>query len=103
MADGEIRKGDIGTVFTITVMDGSAAVDISTATTKNIVFKKPDKTILPKAGSFVTDGTDGKISYTTVSGDLSKAGEWCVQGAIVMPAGTWKTDIDHFTVYANLE
>ncbi len=102
MAANEIHKSDIGTVFEITIKDGSAVVDISGATTKNILFKPPTATLLTKAGVFSTDGTDGKIKYTTISGDLSESGVWQVQAHIVTPAGEWKSDIIKFSVYDNL-
>ena len=47
MAANEIHLNDIGTQFLLTVKDGSSAVDISSATTKQIIiknvsyFKKP--------------------------------------------------------------
>lgn len=34
------------------------------------------KTVVP---SLVTDGTDGKVEYTTISTDLDKAGNWRAQ------------------------
>jgi len=98
----EIHVNDIGTVFTITIREGTAPVDISTATTKNIIFKRQDQSINTVAGSFVTDGSDGQITYSTVSGDLSVSGEYCIQAKIVMPAGTWNSEVDHFDVYKNL-
>jgi len=98
----EIHVDDIGTVFTITIKDGADAVDISTATTKNIVFKQPDKTLVTQSGSFVTDGTDGKIQYTTVSGDLADAGNWSLQAEIVITSGEWSSDIYGFEVHKNL-
>lgn len=102
MAANEIHLNDIGTVFEVTILDGSSAVDISAATTKQIIFKKKDRTILTAAGTFVTDGTDGKIKYTAVSGDLSVVGEWSIQAYIVTPSGEWRSDISTFTVHSNL-
>ena len=40
MASNEIHKNDIGTVFKVTIKDGSSAVDIYTSTTKQLIFKK---------------------------------------------------------------
>lgn len=102
MAADEIRVGDVGTVFSLTISDGSAAVDISSATTKQILFQKPDGTKLTKDANFATDGSDGIITYAAIAGDLDSAGYWQIQAYIVMPAGTWKSDINRFLVHSNL-
>ena len=40
MAANEIHVNDVGTKFLVTVTDGSIAVDISSATTKQLIIKK---------------------------------------------------------------
>ena len=59
MASNEIHKNDIGTVFKVTIKDGSSAVDISTSTTKQLIFKKPSGQKLEANASYYTDGSDG--------------------------------------------
>lgn len=98
----EIHVNDIGTTFTVTIREGKTALDISTATTKDILFKRPDKTLLTVAGAFVTDGTDGKIIYTTVDGDLNDKGRYCIQAKVVTAAGSWNSEVDFFEVFKNL-
>lgn len=103
MAANEIRVGDIGTQLKVTIKNGSAAQDISGYTTKTFIFKKPDGTTATKDGSFITDGTDGLVAYTTQSGDLDVAGEWRFQVLLSNTAPTQnKTDILRFTVHNNL-
>ena len=102
MAEGEIHEDDIGTVFEVTVQDESGIVDISGATTKEIIFRKPDETVVTKTASFTSDGTDGKIRYSIIADDLNMVGKWSIQGKVIIPAGTWHTDIDIFQVYPNL-
>ena len=76
-----IHVGDVGIVFTITIVDAdSVAVDISGATDKVLFFRKPSRTRVRQAAEFVTDGTDGQLQYTTVAGDIDEAGSWQVQG-----------------------
>ena len=41
MPANEIHLNDVGTKFLVTIMDGSSAVDISTASTKQIIIQKP--------------------------------------------------------------
>jgi hypothetical protein len=98
----EIHLGDIGTVFEITLKDCDTPVNVSTATTKQIIFQKPDKTNLTKTATFSTDGSDGKIRYVTVASDLSVKGTWKIQAKVVMPSGTWSSNIETFKVYENL-
>lgn len=102
MAANEIHKDDIGTIFEVTVKDGSIAVDVSGATTKDIIFKKPNGSTLTKASVFVSDGTNGKIKYTSIAGDLDVIGVWKIQSHLVLSGGTWKTDVGSFEVFDNL-
>ena len=102
MPANEIHQNDIGTAFTITIQDGTTAVDISTATTKKIVFKKPSCTKLTYDTAFVSDGTDGKIKYNVVAGDLDEVGTYKLQSYVVISDGTFYTDITSFKVYRNL-
>lgn len=99
----EIHVGDVGTIFEVTVTDSGVAVDISAATTKQIIFAKPDGTIVVKDAVFVGTGTDGKLKYTTIANDLDLKGDWRLQVKVVLPSGTWKSDIQEFKVYLNLE
>jgi len=98
----DFHVGDIGTPIEFEAREDGAAIDISTATSMDITIKRPDGTILSVSGAFVTDGTDGKLDYTTVSGDLSVSGEYCAQVKLTLPAGTWNSDVDHFDVAGNL-
>lgn len=98
----EIHVGDVGTVFEVTVQENGVALNISTATTKQILLRKPDGTVLTKSAAFVTNGTDGKISYTTIAGDLSSEGQWKIQAYIVLTTGSWHSDAQRFDVFPNL-
>ena len=102
MAANEIHINDVGTQFLVTVTDGTSAVDISSATTKQLIFKKPSGTKLTKTASFITDGTDGKIKYNVAADDLDEAGSYKLQGKVIISDGTFYTDIHTFKVYRNL-
>ena len=52
MPANEIHVNDVGTLFTLTIKDGDSAVNISSATTKKIIIKKPSGTILTKDVAF---------------------------------------------------
>ena len=100
----EIHLGDIGTTFRLTIVDcDDVAIDISSATVKNIIFKKPSGTSVTQDGVFYTDGTDGILEYVTIADDLDTAGEtWKIQAFVTLNTGTWSSDIGTFTVYDNL-
>jgi len=103
MPANEIHLGDVGTVFVGTVTDDTGhVVDISGATTKQLTFKKPNGSKATKAATFMTNGTDGKMQYTAVDGDVDQVGGWKLQGKVVLPSGTWYTDVHRFDVHANL-
>lgn len=92
---GEFHVGDVGTEVVIQVVEWDEGegeyvpVNVSAATAKTVYLTKPDGTVLTKTAAFDTTGTDGKIKYATVSGDLSVAGTWKVQGYVAGVGGTW--------------
>lgn len=98
----EIHVDDIGTIFRLTFLQSGSVVDLSTATTKQIWFKKPSGEILTKTASFYTDGTDGILQYTVVSGDLDEKGTYEIQGFVVITAGTFHSDVQTFQVNRNI-
>ena len=103
MSAGEIRVGDIGTAFQDTVKDQDGViVDISSASTLEMVFRKPDNTAVVKTASKVGDGTDGEMEYVTIADDLDMPREWQRQGFVAVGGGEWRTDIKKFQVYENL-
>jgi len=98
----EIHKGDIGTVLTITVKDQSVVVDLSGATTKSAILESPTGVQQTLTLTFTTDGTDGKVDMTSVSGTFDESGPWKLQLKFIDPSGTWRTNIYQFIVYPNL-
>ena len=69
---------------------------------KKIIFKRPDGTTFEKVAVFTNTGTDGKIEYVSVDGDLDIAGRWRLQAYVATSAGTWRTDVGDFKVFENL-
>jgi hypothetical protein len=98
----EIHYGDIGVNFNITVMNGTAVLNVSNANSISIIFQKPDSSDLTKTASLVTNGTDGKIKYTTVAGDLDQIGTWQIQARVDFGASVFSTDVQKFKVYRNI-
>ena len=98
----EIHVNDTGTKFLATIKDDSEIVDVSSAISVTMMFKKPDDEVVQKAGVFDSDGTDGKIYYSTTVGDLDEAGQYKLQAKVVLSTGTYYTDIYTFKVHCNL-
>lgn len=102
MAVNEIHFNDIGTTLKTVLKNGSSVVNISSATTKNIILGKPDGTSLTKSGVFTTDGTDGELEYVTIANDLNQCGWWKIQSYVVISSGNWSSDIGNFEVHRNI-
>lgn len=90
-----------GVDIILTIIEDGAPLNLANATTKEIVLKGPDGDASAKTADFVTDGVDGKITYTTVEGDLDVAGVWQAQGNIAL-GGRFRTSIGRFAVRENL-
>ena len=99
----QIHIGDIGTVFKVLITDENGdALNISTATTKQIIFRKPgNRGTLTVDADFTTDGSDGYIQYAIVDGDLDTFGVWQIQAKVITPQFTNYSEIDDFRVRAN--
>lgn len=100
--------GDIGTKFTALFRsdcdDDSSddIIDISSATTKELIFTPPSGVTKTVPGAFVGGsplGSDGKLRYTTVASFLDEAGWWTVRGYVVTPSGTWHSTLYKFEVF----
>lgn len=100
----EIHLGDIGTAFRLTILDCSGTpVDISAASAMEVIFRKPDSTVVVQTGVFYTDGTDGIVQYVTIANDLDQTGTWKIQAEVTLPTGTWSSNVETFKVYKNLK
>lgn len=98
----EIHLNDIGTEFLVTVKDGDEAVDLSTATTLQLIFTKPTGVKVTQTATLDSDGTDGKMKYVSQANDLDVVGFWKLQGYIVIGDSSWHTNVDNFQVHRNL-
>lgn len=100
----EIHIGDKGTILRGTIVDeNGAVVDISSATTLEMLLKPPVDAKMTKTAVFNTDGKDGKIKYVSLSTDFDEEGEWKVQARVVFVDGQVNSSIIRkFTVKGNL-
>ena len=99
----EVHVDDIGTHFEISLKECDEILDVSSASAKQIIFKKPSGTILTKTAVFKTDGTDGIVKYVSIADDLDESGRWKMQAKITFPTGdSWSSEVTSFKVYTNL-
>jgi hypothetical protein len=98
----EIHVGDIGTQLIMTVKDNGEIVDISNASLLQVIIRKPDGQSYTKTGILYTNGVDGKMYYSSISGDFNVAGNYKLQGKVTLPGGIYYTSISDFKVYCNL-
>ena len=105
----KLQLNDIGTTFVLTIVEGSTAdpcvlvpVNISSATAMTLEFGKPDGTTISRAAVLDSDGTDGKLKYVTVAGDIYQVGRWQVQAAATLGGWIGRSDIHQFLVAANV-
>lgn len=101
----EIHLNDIGVQFLVTMkdQDGDIITDLNLLADKKFIFVKPDLTKLTKNAIFVTDGTDGLLYYTSLTGDLDQSGTWNFQVVVTYSNGkTYSSDIERFIVHRNL-
>ena len=100
----QIQVDDIGTRIKVTIVDDDVAVDISAASLREIIIKKPDATSFTRTASVIGDGSSssGVMYYDVVAGDLDLPGMYKIQGRVSIPSGTFKTAVGTFQVYCNL-
>jgi len=99
MSDCLLHVGDVGTVIVVTITEDHVALDISGASEKTLIFRRPDETAgVVVEGAFTTDGTEGKLQYTVPDGFLDTPGRWAVEARLTIGAWTGRTARAYFTV-----
>lgn len=97
----EIPKvGDLNVKIGSVIYKQGTVLDISTCTVKQIKAQRPDGTYAwTKTASFETDGTDGKIYYSTsLASDLDQAGTWTYQAYVEIAGASLNSDPETFRV-----
>jgi hypothetical protein len=75
--------GDFGLAINIRVVDSAGnGVPLNGATATEYELEDPDRNVSTVTASFVTDGTDGRLTYVLQSGDLNEVGVWKVRAKI---------------------
>ena len=101
----EIHQDDIGTRFLITVKDDGNPVNISGVSGGSIHqlnVRKPSDTVINRNATLVDYGISGVMYYDSVAGDLDEVGMYKLQAKVVIPSGTYYTDVYTFKVHSNI-
>jgi 5-hydroxyisourate hydrolase-like protein (transthyretin family) len=99
-----LRQGDIGTRLHTQIRDGRGVVNVAAATSLEVRIVPPSGGGLTRTATFDTidgngTGSDGRISYTTVDGDLAATGPYGVQFVIGFAGGlSWATEVTTINV-----
>jgi len=106
MSETLIKVNDWGTRLDITVFElvnnNSIIVNISTVTDIKIWLRQHNTAKKSVTGTLYTDGTDGKITYTLVAGDITVAGLCDLQVELTFGlAGHWTSNWTSFEVESN--
>ena len=103
MSADEIRVGDKGTQFQVTLYDGTSVVDISASTSRTFEFKMPTQTVFTVTASLSGSGTSGALTYTVdTTTVLAIDGKWKMQAVINFASSRFRSDIYEFRVHPNL-
>jgi len=108
MREESLQVGSIGAIIEVLIQefDNDTNTDIpsnlSSATTLTINLKRPDNTILSKAGTLSTNGVDGKMYVITGNDDINVEGTYYIQGFVVSSGWEGYSSIGKFEVHNNL-
>lgn len=105
MSLAQVHLGNIGTMFLVTMkdQDGTVITDLNLLDEIDFIFQKPDESTVTKSGSLYTDGSDGKLYYTTRINDLDQEGIWILQVKVIYNNGNvYHSDKERFRVFNNL-
>lgn len=105
MAKPQLRVGDIGTKIKVIMIDGGTGnpLDISTATSRQILMERSNGSLETKTGLLETDGTDGIMYFLTIVTDLTTSGVYFFQGRVAFTDGTWSGTPSQESVLSNLD
>lgn len=81
-----IHDGDIGTILEATVKEDDASVNLVGSTSVKFSAHPPGGTVKSFIAAFTSDGSDGKVRYTTLDGDINVPGTWRIQVLITFSA-----------------
>lgn len=100
----DLQYGDIDVPLLLRIhrKNGDLETSMGSATNMQIILQPPGGSSRTKTATLYTDGSDGIIEYSTVSGDINQVGRWGIQGRFSLGGGPRRTSVRHFNVKRNL-
>ena len=97
-----MQVGDTGAPINVALTSETGAVlDITGATSIVFYLKSPTGVTKTRNGSIVS-ASAGTVRYTTVAGDIDRAGTWRVQVSYVLGAFSGRSSVGIFAVGPNI-
>ncbi len=97
------QLSDIGVALVVQIVDPAGEViNISAATNMKIKIRMPDGTTKDFTAVLFTNGSDGKMLYTTLAGDLGQVGTYQIQGKLSIGGGLKSSFVGAFDVLNNI-
>jgi len=99
-----LHVNDVQTVLEATIhrREDNSIVNLAGATVLRMILRDADGVQKIRTAVLSTDGTDGKVRYTTADGDLDTPGWWELQCFLELSGGKWHSSIFRFEVQSNL-
>ena len=97
----QFRHNDVGDQLVYKVLkceNRTTPLDLSSASGISFTLKRPDGYVYTVTGGLYTNGSDGKLLYTTQSGDFVVTGLWHAQASYMMAGGYFTTPQWEFLV-----
>ena len=97
-----VHTNSTGTVFRMTLAEDGTPIDLTGHTTLELIFQKPDETVITRTATLVGLATAGLIQYVALDSEIDMVGSWCWQAHVIIPSGEWWSDAADFEVVDNL-
>ncbi len=93
----------MGVVLIVQIVDVEGEIiDISAATDLTIKLGMPDGTAKNFTAVLYINGSDGKMSYTTLPSDINQVGTYKIQGKLNISSGPKSSFVGTFNVLENV-
>lgn len=84
----EVHIGDVGTLYRVTITDSGTPLDLTPATTTELIFRFGAAAPVVKPATVETDGTYWYLVCEAEAGFHAQAGPYRVQARVVFPDGS---------------
>jgi len=99
-----VQQNPVGLdIILVVVKPNGKPHDLTGASPLQVIARAPSGAVSTFTASLAGDGTDGRIIYTTVSGDLDESGTWQYQARVVFADGAdLRSEITTLEISPNL-